>query len=389
VKILHIYPTDICSQNRLFKEACYILSSGIAESVYAVGLWVDGREEIELHSSGLKIIRIRTKIRELFAKRYHFKYTLLRKLLALYALIQYFYRCYIAIKKIEPQVLTCHYVTDLPIVCIFGWIRGCPIVYLPHELETERSGLSGFSKYRDKIFEHFFIRYVRDVVVVCEPIAQWYKDRYEIDNIHVVRNAPTKNAAKLKGTPADFRTKFLIPKESIVFIYQGVFGQGRGTRELIEAFTQLENGIAHLVMMGFGSDASENMVKDAARRSNNIHFHEAVPLDLITSYSAGADLGIFISEGNSLSYEMSLPNKFFEYIHAGLPVVVSRNLKYLASIIEGNSIGFSIELDELASELMNISPAEAASCKDNVRRFASSAYWEVDAVAYIQVYRDI
>lgn len=387
MKILHIYPTDIYSQNRLFKEARYVLTNGIADAVYAVGLWVGGREEAEIHPSGLRIIRIKTKIRELFSKNYRFRLVLIRKILALYAYFQYFRGCYSAIRQTEPDVLTCHYVTDLPIACFFGWIRDCPVVYLPHELETERSGLAGFAKYRDKLYEYLFIQYVKDVVVVCEPIALWYRDRYKLRNVHVVRNAPEIEAAKVKPTPANFRKKFDIPEQSIIFIYQGMFGVGRGTEELLDAFSYSNNDAAHLVMMGFGSSEAESLVMSAAEKWVNIHYHEAVPLNFITSYSAGADIGIIVSEGTSLSYELSQPNKFFEYIHAGLPILVSDNLKYLAKLVSDNLLGLVVDLRNLKDVFSRLDIEEINSFKIGVAEYAKSTYWENDAVIFAKVYR--
>lgn len=387
MKILHIYPTDIYSQNRLFKEARYVLANGIADAVYAVGLWVGGREETEIHPSGLRIVRIKTKIKELFAKKYHFRHIFLRKILALYAYYQYFYGCYSAIRQTEPDVLTCHYVSDLPFVCLLGLIFDCPIVYLPHELETERSGLSGFAKYRDKLYEYLFIQYVRDVVVVCEPIALWYRDRYKLRNVHVVRNAPEIEAAKAKPTPANFRKRFAIPEQSIIFIYQGMFGVGRGTKELLDAFSYSNNDAPHLVMMGFGSPDAESMVMNAANKWANIHYHEPVPLNLITSFSAGADMGVFVSEGTSLSYELSQPNKFFEYIHAGLPILVSNNLKYLAKLVSDNSLGLVVDLRNLKEIFPRLDIEEIRSFKSSVAEYAISTYWENDAVIFAKVYR--
>lgn len=387
MKIVHVYPTDIYSQSRLFKEARFVLDAGLAESVCAIGLWVGDREVREQHSSGIDIIRVKTKLRQLFAERHIFSNIFYRKLLAFYSYIQYYSYCFRYIDKIRPDLLTCHYVSDLPMVCIMGWIRKCTVVYLPHELETERSGLKGIQKYRDRVIEHLFIRFPRDVVVVCDPIAQWYRAKYRIDNVHVVRNAPTQESARIKDKSFDFRVKFSIPQSSVIFIYQGMFGRGRGTVELIESFSRLESKGAHLVMMGFGSAEIESVVKDAALNNINIHYQEPVPLDLITTYSSGADIGIFVSEENSLSYELSLPNKFFEYVHAGLPVLVSNNLKYLSSLIVQNSLGVVVRLEDLVSSISSITPSEVDSYKKNIRQYAQSAFWENDAVAFSRVYR--
>ena len=88
--------------------------------------------------------------------------------------------------------------------------------------------------------------------------------------------------------------------------------------------------------MGYGP--LENTIKEEAKNQKNIYFHQAVTAKVLLDYTSSADFGIIFYENNCLNHYYCLPNKMFEYLMAGLPVIVS-NLYEIRKIVENNSIG--------------------------------------------------
>jgi glycosyltransferase involved in cell wall biosynthesis len=260
------------------------------------------------------------------------------------------------------------------------------LVYVPHELEVERTGLVGFLKKASAIVERLFIGSCDRVVVVCDPIADWYRERYELSNVHVVRSIP--EFGRSTETSEDRlvrREAAALPLSERVFIYQGVLSRERGVDELIAVFEGRRSRRDHLMLMGYG-EAIPRIIA-ASKRSPNIHFKAAVPVQQIVDNSALADIGIFCIDGPlTLSYQYSLPNKFFEYLFAGLPVVVSPNLLLLSKIVEENDLGWVIPVAGLPALLDSLTDEDILRRRGCVERFVRANTWESERLVYRAVY---
>lgn len=383
---LHIFLSDILSETRLYKEARYTLDRSIFERVVVLGLWSQGLHERETKESGLEVVRIPTWIRT--ARRTGLlRFAPLRKVVAALSLLQFACLAILRGARLRPAVVSCHNVLLLPVCWVTARLASASLVYLPHELETQRSGLSGVARKVQEAIERAFIGRCEHVVVVCQPIAEWYVGRYGLAEVHVVRNVPEGDAISVRTPPeGDFRARFGIPAAAKVFIYQGLFGAARGTDKLLDIFSRLSPQTAHLVLMGYGDEEDEARIRALSRTHGNIHLQPAVPRDWIVSYTSGADVGVFIVENPPLSYRWSLPNKFFEFAHAGLPILVSDNLELQADLIRGAHIGWAVPYGDVERRIGEIALADLDSARRRTRDFAASAVWENDARAFHLVY---
>lgn len=385
---LHIFLSSIESETRLYKEAAFTLKTGICVRVAVLGLWREGLAMQETTAYGLEIRRLQTIVRRYRNSALLRRLGVLRKVFALLSLIQYAFACIMTARQLRPDHISCHNAIMLPVAWAAARWSGATLEYLPHELETQRSGLMGMAKRVTAFVERRFIGSARNVVVVCEPIQEWYKNAYGLANVHVVRNVPERDAVQVRPLPeGGFRERFGIPDSAKVFIYQGLFSMGRGIETLLETFSKLDPAHSHLVLMGYGDDRYQAMVDDAAASRANVHFQPAVAREWIVSYSASADVGIFISERASLSYRYALPNKFFEWAHAGLPILVSENLEYQASLLQENGFGWAAPFDCLIRAVKRVSDTDLAPFARNASRYAASAIWDEEAKVFTQVYR--
>lgn len=384
---LHIFLSSIESETRLYKEAAYTLSKGICSRVAVLGLWRDGLARDEVTEYGLEIHRLPTMVRKYRDRPLVRQFGLLRKLLALISLFQYIVSSIMMSMRLRPDYVSCHNASMLPVAWAASRLSSATLEYLPHELETQRSGLSGSKKKIETWIERRFIHKARNVVVVCDPIKEWYENAYELTNVHVVRNVPEKKALRVRPIPeGGFRERFGIPDSARVFIYQGLFSAGRGIEVLIEAFKRMDPAKSHVVFMGYGVDASQASIDAASATCANIHFQPAVAREWIISYSQSADIGLCISENAALSYRYALPNKFFEYAHAGVPILVSENFEYQADLLAKGGFGWATPLDRLEQTLTDLSEIDLSPLVTKAREYAAAAVWEEDAKAFASVY---
>ena len=209
------------------------------------------------------------------------------------------------------------------------------VVYDAHEHETERHHQSDFDKKILKIVERFLLKYVDKTITVSEPIADEYAKLYNIERPIVIYNTPEKIDIEKKDI---FREKFNIPKEHIIFLYQGGLQPRRGILEFFNLIRGKE-GVSY-VIMGFGHLKDE--ILELTKTESNLYFHDAVSPDVLLDYTSSADIGVCIEENLCKSWDMGLPNKMFEYYMVGLPIVVS-GLQELKRFVIENQTGFVIE----------------------------------------------
>ena len=235
------------------------------------------------------------------------------------------------------DIIHCNDLDTLPIAFIVKkfYNKNIKVVYDAHEHETERHHQSQFDKKILKIVENFLLKYVDKMITVTEPIADEYAKLYNIERPVVIYNTPEKIEIEKKDI---FREKFNIPKEHIIFLYQGGLQPRRGILEFFNLIRGKE-GVSYVVM-GFGHLKDE--IIELTKTESNLYFHDAVTPDVLLDYTSSADVGVCIEENLCKSWDMGLPNKMFEYYMVGIPIVVS-GLQELKRFVIDNQTGFVIE----------------------------------------------
>jgi hypothetical protein len=378
-KNIHCFYSPILNESRLFKELNYLEENNIVTNTFIIGYWQHGLLENEICSDKRKIKRLRS-----LAKEFAFKIKIFKKLFLLFAILEIFIKYLYQIFKYQPNFITCHNLFLLPICVIGKLFTGSKLIYSPHELETEKAGLTGWLKKISILCEKYFIKFSNSTVVVCQPIAEWYKKKYNINNIFVIRNIPQLKYNSSEKTENIFRSKFKIPEDHLIFLYQGNLDTLRGCVELLECFKSVKPNL-HIVFMGYG-DLQEMIIADS-KVYKNIHFHPAVPTDLILSHTSCADVGINVIPFEiSLSYRLSLPNKYFEYLFSCIPVVVSNNLEYLSKEVNENNLGWVYDYNSISfSSFINSLDVKKMNIND-IKRYTKYLNWNYDAEILKKVY---
>ncbi|HLO35525.1 MAG TPA: glycosyltransferase, partial [Candidatus Deferrimicrobium sp.] len=213
------------------------------------------------------------------------------------------------------------------LVAVAGSIGDGPaLVYDVHDLFVETgtgSRLPGVLRWAVRRYERRLIRRVDLVVAVNRPLADIVRRRYAPRSMIVVHNCPPR------WTPPEPRPDLIraaagIPADAPVVLYHGLLSASRGLDQLTAAM--LEPGLehAHLAVMGYGQLAGE-LAELAAdpRYGGRLHLLEAVPPAELLPWVGSADVGSLAMPRASLNLFISTPNKLFECLAAGTPVVVS------------------------------------------------------------------
>lgn len=176
------------------------------------------------------------------------------------------------------------------------------------------------------------------VVTVNEAIAD------HLERIWPLHARPTilLNCQPRWTPPADrpdlIRAATGIPPERKVVLFLGRLGRERGLEEAARAVLALHD--AALVMLGFGPWADQLRQRDLDPGFAGHHYTlPPVHPDDVPAWTASADVSVIAVPANSLNQRLSTPNKFWESLIAGTPVVVGRDLEVMRAIVEGERLG--------------------------------------------------
>lgn len=226
-----------------------------------------------------------------------------------------------ALLRLDGDVYHAHDLDTLLASYIASRSKRARLVYDAHELMVEETAVQGRPITRAMwwILENLLIRRADRVLTVNRSIANELVKRYGIDSPEVVMNCPEYRRAR---RTRKLREILGIESSQSIILYQGGLLSGSGLEVLIESMHWLEQVI--LVFLGNGP-ARPGLRQLATSRGlqDRVKFLDPVPFDLLPHYTASADLGLAVVRNTGLSYFLSLPNKIFDYIMAGVPVIAS------------------------------------------------------------------
>ncbi len=202
-------------------------------------------------------------------------------------------------------------------------IRKKPLVYDTHEYFTgtpevmDRPGVHRVWK----ALERWLLPRQKTIITVNDSIAGLYHQEYGKD-LHVVRNLPPA----LKVSQPLTRQDLNVPPETHILLLQGSgINVERGAEELVVAMRP-EFGLERVQLWIIGGGDVLPVLKEMAGEDGmqgRIRFFPKMPYEQLMAHTALADIGLSLDKDRSINYRFSLPNKLFDYIMAGVPVLAS------------------------------------------------------------------
>ena len=242
-------------------------------------------------------------------------------------------------------------------------------------------------------------RWARDAsafLAVSDPVADLVAERWDVPRPTVLLNCPPAWHPEEPGPIASDRIREaagIAPGRPIV-LYQGGFSVDRGVEELVAAASdpRLVALDAAVVFMGYGR--LEPLLRAAADRApQRLYLLPAVPPDELMPWTASADVSFVGQPPRTLNQRMNLPNKLFESLMAGVPVVVSEGNEQ-CRLVSDERVGSCVDVDDPAAiaaacaDLLTQPEAERVALRSHCRQVALERYtWEGNADGLIEVYR--
>lgn len=286
----------------------------------------------------------------------------------------------------DLDTLPANYLT-YRIRCIFS--KHLKLVYDSHELFTELPELNGRPKTRFiwLIIERFILPKLKNTYTVCQSIADYYFAKYRI-KMHVIRNMPLNiQTESLEALP-----EIKLPEGKKIILYQGALNIGRGLEQMLDIMPYIDNAI--FIIAGGGD--IQHILKQKVnqkRLNNSVIFTGKIPFEKLNQITARADVGLVLQEDMSLSYRYVLPNRLFDFIKTGIPMLAS-NLPEIAKIVESEKIGLLVnELNsaELLHKLKCLLTDEKLiqSIKSSLKDCSLKYYWEKDESILFQLFQNL
>ncbi len=260
-------------------------------------------------------------------------------------------RLFIYLLFVRADIFLANDLDTLPAVYLAGKIRGKRIVYDSHEYFTEVPELAGRPRIKGiwEFAENVIFPHLTSVYTVNASIANIYSNKYRVP-VGVLRNVPHANhpGSVVGNLPAGFT-------DCPVIIYQGALNIGRGLEEMIRAMVLMPE--CHFLVAGDGDISG--YLRNLANRldlGDRIFFTGRVPFEQLSWYTSQATLGMSLEQDIGLNYHYALPNKLFDYMHAGIPVIAS-DLPEIRQVVEDADFGMIInrfDPEYLSSTILSI-----------------------------------
>lgn len=286
--------------------------------------------------------------------------------------------------------------TSLPACYIAAWIRRKSLIFDAHEMPLSDVGLKRWRRLH-ALSERFLASMLprcAGIITVSSPIVQEICNRYRVPKVSLVRNVPVYRTVPKNDR---LRQHLGVSQDVRIALYQGGVQPNRGLDRLIRAAPFLEPKTL-IVIMGGAVKATQSQLEVLIASegvAERVKILPPVPYDELLDWTASADLGLIIySADYSPNVRMCLPNKLFEYLMAGIPVLASE-LEAVVEVIKTYDVG------QVVSSLapVDVGTAINVMLADHVvlarmRRNALDAAqrefcWEREKHRLIQLYKDV
>lgn len=329
-KIIISATSDLYTDQRVLKTARSLYNNGY--EILLIGRELHGSKELTVPYEWLRL--------KLFFKNSFFfyaEYNLRLFFLLLSTKADIFF-------SIDTDTLLANYTASL--------FKSKKLIFDAHELFPEVPELSNRKTVKSiwEFIEATIFPRLNFSYTVCESISNYYFEKYGI-KMEVVRNVPYLNQAQ---------DKKIYYEGKKILLYQGALNVGRGLEWIIDSLPYLENVILYIIGDGDIKQELENKV-NSLDLSDKVVFHGKVAAEELSEYTSSADLGLCMLEQRGLSYYYSLPNRIFDYMHAGV-AILSSPFPEIKKIVEKYNTGFltsetnPVKLAEFIKNILNNPP---------------------------------
>jgi glycosyltransferase involved in cell wall biosynthesis len=415
---------SMVSDRRVIREAATVAAAGFAVTVHAIAQRREKLPTTEQHPDGFTIVRHRMGLippvlpirpRPLALLLHPFWCALaitvavarkVRLPLAGAALLAVRWTAWATLAARaagSAQILHAHDLSGaLPALATLRTNPGAVLLYDSHEVFLESGRWAKSPTFLRRIladrFEQPALRRAAALIAVNPQVIEELAKRYEIPERQVVTyNCPPAWNPEPRGT--ELRAAIGVGADAQVILYHGGFSAHRGLEELLLAIRDPRLTAAHLVFLGYGPlEATLRAAAAEPALAGRVHVLKAVAPEVLDRWVSGADVGMCTVLPSTLNHCISTPNKLFESIGAGVPVVGS-DFATMRDILLGDPDGpLGAVCDPTSTQavataihsILSMSPADRAALRARCIRAAATRWnWEAQASRLTELYRSL
>ena len=298
------------------------------------------------------------------------------------------------ILSLSPDIVHAHDLDAFALFAPFARPANVKIIYDSHELETGRNAPRWTIEQRaaHAALEERSIPLADRVITVGPAICEILSERYQIPLPTMVPNSPPKKNIR---TNQRLAKRLGLQEDERVILYLGGIMPNRGIEDLFQSLKELPNQI-HVAFIGYPVSVFESrfqsLLQEYSDYSSRIHVLGRKPYEDVVFEAYGADLGFNAIDLTCESYKNALPNKFFEYVFADIPVL-STHQKDVVALTEKYELGGIIEdtspktLSKTIVKLLAKFPAGLSSLPR--QRFINEYCWENQSEKLLDLYQQL
>lgn len=290
---------------------------------------------------------------------------------------EYNLRLFLLLLTARAQLVVANDLDTLPAAHLAARLRGRRLVYDSHEFFTEvpelfrPDGRSRTARRAWLAIERWFFPRLPHIITVNDSIAQAYHERYG-KALTVVRNIPMPRPLPEPPT----RAALGLPVDRFILVFQGSgINVDRGGEEAVLAMRELPGCLLLLIGGGDAWPVLQRLV-DEHGLHDRVRMLPRMPYAEMMGYTRNADLGLSLDKDTNLNYRYSLPNKLFDYFHAGIPALVT-DLPEVAGLVRAHDAGVVVRtadpaLIARAVRALQADPARMQALREKAK-FAAAA----------------
>lgn len=296
-------------------------------------------------------------------------------------------KCCREVHSVQPSVVFC---TSTPLtVSIPGMyaklIKRLPFIFEVRDLWPELPKAMGVITnpiilVLMKALEIISYKMSDHVIALSEGMAKGVKKYVSSDKVSVISNGcdiylANSSNERLAALPDG------VLETDFIAIYGGTIGLANGVEATLDIAEKLKDKRAsHVKLLIVGNGMLKQQIKDDAERRdlNNIIFIDNAPkLELFSLYKR-SDVGMMLLKDIPAFYDGTSPNKFFDYLSAGLPVICNYS-GWINSLIVKEKVGRVVpagDADEFANALidMSLKKEDMKICSENAKKLALDSF---------------
>jgi len=301
----------------------------------------DAPSPSESHAPGFRTRRFPVRVREFFQGLLGFA-TSDRRLAAVQRVLsyaEYVSKAFVHALKSGADLYAAHDLPPLLPTVLAAKLRRKPVVYRAHELWSETQAHVPFA---------WFWRFLdRSLVPLCDQVVTPEENRSRIYREEFGAKRPpltVRNCPPYKSPIESTRLRDELARQGIAFstivLYQGLIDSMRCIEEVAEATRYFDEGVVLVIIgSGWGKWADASSVLSGHDR---IVVLPRVAYGELPPYTASADIGILLYRNDCRNNYYCAPNKVFEYMMMGLPVIAA-NYPGMLTLVEGGGVGLCVD----------------------------------------------